>query len=150
MLKGLSNFSSVFEGKKSDSASLGDIVDNIRELTSAGSRAIVVLDAGISTEDNLMLLEQKGYDYVCVCRAKLDIEDQESLWGIYNTIREIESSFRCLKTDLDLRPIYHKNDDTAIAHIHLRLLAYWLVNTIRYQLRKKKITNNVLNVSGVQ
>jgi len=37
---------------------------------------------------------------------------------------------------LDLRPIYHKNDDATIAHIHLGLLAYWLVNTIRYQLKK--------------
>ena len=40
-------------------------------------------------------------------------------WNIYNTIREIESSFRTLKTDLDLRPIYHKNDDATMAHLHL-------------------------------
>ena len=52
----------------------------------------------------------------------------------YNIIREIEYSIRTLKTDLDLRPIYPKKDDATMAHLHLGLLAYWVVNTIRYQL----------------
>jgi transposase len=59
------------------------------------------------------------------------------LWDIYNVIREIEYTFRVLKTDLDLRPIYHKTDKAAMAHLHLGLLAYWLVATIRYQLKQK-------------
>ena len=49
----------------------------------------------------------------------------------------IESTFRSLKTDLYLRPIYHKNDDATMAHLHLAILAYWIVNTIRYQLKAK-------------
>jgi hypothetical protein len=36
------------------------------------------------------------------------IESEKILWESYNTIREIEYSNRVLKTDLDLRPIYHK------------------------------------------
>ena len=63
-------------------------------------------------------------------------------WMIYNTIREIESTFRILKTDLDLRPIYHKNDNATMAHLHLGLLAYWLVNTIRYQLKQSGINDD--------
>jgi hypothetical protein len=42
--------------------------------------------------------------------------------------------YRVLKTDLGLRPIYHKKDESAMAHLHLGILAYWVVNTIRYQL----------------
>ena len=61
---------------------------------------------------------------------------ETSLWTVYNTIREIECSFRTLKTDLDLRPIYHKKDNATMAHLHLGLLAYWVVNTVRYQLKK--------------
>lgn len=38
-----------------------------------------------------------------------------------------------------MRPIYHKNDDSSMAHLHLGLLAYWLVNTVRYQLKKEGI-----------
>jgi len=47
-----------------------------------------------------------------------------------------------LKTDLDLRPIYHKTDDASMAHLHLGLLAYWLVSTIRYQLKLQGTNNN--------
>jgi len=43
---------------------------------------------------------------------------------------------------LDLRPIYHKNDESTMAHLHLGLLAYWLVNTIRYQLKQKGINQD--------
>jgi hypothetical protein len=72
-------------------------------------------------------------------RTSLKSTDEETLWTIYNTIREIESTFRCLKTDIDLRPIYHKNDDASMAHLQLGILAYWLVNTIRHQLKKGQI-----------
>lgn len=72
-------------------------------------------------------------------RTSLEVADEELIWICYNTIREVESSFRTLKTDLDLRPIYHKNDDSSIAHLHLGLLAYWVVNTVRHQLKQKGI-----------
>ena len=58
-----------------------------------------------------------------------------------NLIREIEYTFRVLKTDLDLRPVYHKTDDASMAHLHLGLLAYWLVSTIRYQLKLQGINH---------
>jgi hypothetical protein len=75
-------------------------------------------------------------------RTNLEHTDEALEWMIYNTIREIESTFRVLKTDLDLRPIYHKNDSSTMAHLHLGLLAYWLVNTIRYQLKKSGINDD--------
>lgn len=72
-------------------------------------------------------------------RTNLNVSEEYVVWNIYNTIREIENAFRTLKTDLDLRPIYHKNDDATMAHLHLGLLAYWLVNTVRYQLKHNGI-----------
>jgi hypothetical protein len=75
-------------------------------------------------------------------RTSLDMKDEVLVWMVYNTIREIEATFRTLKTDLDLRPIYHKNDDSTLAHLHLGLLAYWLVNTIRCQLKNEGIRHN--------
>jgi hypothetical protein len=72
-------------------------------------------------------------------RTSLEGNSERVLWQLYNTIREIEATFRVLKTDLDLRPIYHKNDDSTMAHLHLGLLAYWVVNTIRHQLKKEGI-----------
>lgn len=75
-------------------------------------------------------------------RTNIEGTDEAMEWMIYNTIREIESTFRVLKTDLDLRPIYHKKDESSMAHLHLGLLAYWLVNTIRYQLKQSGIKDD--------
>lgn len=300
-VEGFIKHSSIFQGNMSDSKSLCQIIDHLRISTSTSSkRAIVVIDAGIATEDNLALIQAKGYDYVCVSRStkaaikqsqtgesvivkdrknreitlekvlinddsayfmkvtspakalkekamktlfeqrfeeglenikisltkksgvktyekvlerigrlkqkypsahkryKIEVEKQtippknktsktsktekitqekskeicisilwekipkvddqkqqecgvyflrtciketeESLlWIIYNCIRNIESTFRTLKTDLDLRPIFHKSDDATQAHLHLGLLAYWVVNTVQYKLRQKGI-----------
>jgi transposase len=74
-------------------------------------------------------------------KTSLDGKSENLIWNIYNTIREIESTFRTLKTDLDLRPIYHKKDESTIAHLNLGLLAYWLVNTIRQQLKARGINH---------
>jgi hypothetical protein len=52
-------------------------------------------------------------------RTSLKGEEEETLWIIYNTIREVESAFRCLKTDLDLRPVYHK---TTMLRRHICIL----------------------------
>ena len=84
-------------------------------------------------------LEKKEGYYLL--RTTLDQKDEQVQWTIYNTIREIEATFRTLKTDLDLRPVYHKTDEASMAHLHLGLLAYWVVNTIRHQLKQKNITN---------
>jgi len=75
-------------------------------------------------------------------RTNLEDTDEGLEWMIYNTIREIESTFRILKTDLDLRPIYHQRDDSTMAHLHLGLMAYWLVNTIRHQLKQAGINDD--------
>jgi len=72
-------------------------------------------------------------------RTSLAASTEDMVWQFYNTIREIEATFRILKTDLDLRPIYHKKDDSTMAHLHLGLLAYWVVNTVRHQLKKSDI-----------
>lgn len=97
-------------------------------------------------EEYLKLTENFGVYFIGTSFCP---ENEQTLWTIYNAIREIESTFRCLKSDpsagrtgLDLRPIYHKNDDATMAYLHLGLLAYWLVNTIKHQLKKKGINHN--------
>lgn len=86
-------------------------------------------------------------------RTSLNIKDELVIWNIYNTIREIESAFRTLKSELDLRPIYHKTDKATLAHLHLGILAYWLVNTIRHQLKCHNIHyqwNEIVRIGNTQ
>lgn len=67
--------------------------------------------------------------------------DEKSTWEYYNLIREIETSNRQLKTDLELRPIYHQTDENSDAHLFFGLLSYWIVNTIRHKLKQHGITH---------
>jgi len=87
-------------------------------------------------KENIEINARSGIYFL---RTSLDGYNEDILWDFYNTIREIEATFRVLKTDLDLRPVYHKNDSSTMAHLNLGLLAYWVVNTIRYQLKNKSI-----------
>ena len=77
--------------------------------------------------------------WVYILRNSIQELDEHTFWSIYNIIREIEYTFRVLKTDLDLRPIYHKTDQASMAHLNLGILAYWLVSTIRYQIKQKGV-----------
>jgi len=284
-VEGFIKYSTIFSGNMADCRTLGEIIDNLRTVRSIPEkRVIVVIDAGIATHENLELLKQKHYDYVCVSRSNLkkyreaetkpvrvkdnrgreielrevvvengdseyylkvdsplktlkessmhslfaqrfedelknisasihkkggvkkyekvlerigrlkakyrsvnrmysieiekdskdkctaikwqsipqvvtekqeghgvyflktslkkagDSAEQEALtWTVYNCIRNIESSIRTLKTDLDLRPVFHRTDEACEAHLHLGLLAYWLVNTVRHKLKKRRI-----------
>jgi len=82
-------------------------------------------------------------------RTNLNEKDEQTQWTIYNTIREIEATFKTLKTDLDLRPIYHKTDEASMAHLHLGLLAYTVVNAIRHQLKQKNINNQWRDITRI-
>ena len=46
-------------------------VDSLASQTSLAAKPVVVIDAGIADEANLLMLKEKGYDYLCVSKAKL-------------------------------------------------------------------------------
>lgn len=102
---------------------------------------VIATDLGIVTDIQWKQKPVPKREGHYLLRTNLDEKQEQTQWAIYNTIREIESTFRTLKTDLDLRPVYHKTDNAAMAHLHLGLLAYTVVNTIRHQLKQKGINN---------
>ena len=107
----------------------------------------------IEWETNQTAVKKEKEQGVYFLKTSLKDKDEATIWKIYNSLREVESTFRTLKTDLDLRPIYHKNDNATMAHLHLGLLGYWIVNTIRFQLKTKKINHDwkeVLRIASTQ
>lgn len=107
----------------------------------------------IEWETNQTAVKKEKEQGVYFLKTSLKDKDEATIWKIYNSLREVESTFRTLKTDLDLRPIYHKNDNATMAHLHLGLLGYWIVNTIRFQLKIKKINHDwkeVLRIASTQ
>ena len=70
--------------------------------------------------------------------SQLHLKEQQ-IWDIYNLTRSAESTFRCLKTDLNIRPIFHQLDKWIEPHIWLGIMAYQVVQTIRLKLIEKGI-----------
>ena len=107
-----------------------------KESQSVHQKKMIVTSIKWSVKESIEINSRSGVYFL---RTSMEANKEESVWQFYNTIREIEATFRTLKTDLALRPIYHKKDGSTMAHLHLGLLAYWVVNTIRHQLKKKDI-----------
>ncbi|KKL16511.1 hypothetical protein LCGC14_2494830, partial [marine sediment metagenome] len=79
-------------------------------------------------------------------RTNIEKSNEIQLWNVYNTVREVEATFRCLKTDLQLRPVHHQKDERIESHLYLAMLAYQLVNTIRYLLKENGIISDWRNI----
>jgi len=66
--------------------------------------------------------------------SRTDLNEKE-IWKLYVTLTGIEDSFRSLKSELGMRPVYHYVDRRIKAHIFITVLAYHLLNAIRFRLR---------------
>ena len=69
-------------------------------------------------------------------RSNLTEKDPQSLWHYYMQLTQIEESFKNLKGDLSIRPIYHQKDKRIEAHIFIAFMAYCLHVTIRERLKQ--------------
>ncbi len=65
--------------------------------------------------------------------------DSEKLWKTYMMLTMVEEGFRCLKSELGLRPVYHQITRRVEGHLFITVIAYHIMQTILYQLRHKGI-----------
>ena len=68
-------------------------------------------------------------------------------------LTEIEATFRSLKTDLGLRPVYHHKENRVTGHLFITILAYHLVHTLRHQLKQQGIQlswDSIRNIMSTQ
>jgi transposase len=80
----------------------------------------------------LKTLEQRDGHYLL--RSNLTGEDPTVLWTLYVQLTQIESVFRCLKSELGIRPLYHQLEHRAEAHVLIAFLAYCLQVTLKNRL----------------
>ena len=72
-------------------------------------------------------------------RTNIPDWSEEQLWTTYIMLTEIEATFKSLKSELGLRPVYHQKEERVTGHLFITLLAYHLVHTLRYQLKQQGI-----------
>lgn len=98
--------------------------------------------------------EVKKFHGKYVLITSLDEKNELNIWKFYNVIRTVEETFHTLKTDLDIRPVYHKSDNGIKAHLNLAVLAYWVVSVTKHRLKLKGYENirwgEILRIADTQ
>ena len=82
---------------------------------------------------------QATHPGVYCLRSNLTDWNEEALWRTYTLLTDLEGVFRSLKSELGLRPVYHQKEERVSGHIFITLIAYHLVQTLRYQLKAEGI-----------
>ena len=100
-----------------------------------GARQEVTRESFRFQLDKAKLKETEMRDGHYLLRTNLVAEDPAVLWDRYMQLTQIEAAFKCLKSDLGIRPIYHQLEHRVEAHILIAFLAYCLTVTLKYQLQ---------------
>ena len=70
--EGFLKYSRIYQGNIADSKTLEKTIRELSKSTSSTKRKpVIVMDAGIVTEENTVMLKKKGYDYIRVNRIRL-------------------------------------------------------------------------------
>jgi transposase len=85
--------------------------------------------------DKTKLKEAQLRDGHYLLRTNLMAEDPAVLWDRYMQLTQIEAAFKCLKSELGIRPIYHQLEHRVEAHILVAFLAYCLSVTLKHRLQ---------------
>ena len=85
--------------------------------------------------DRNKLQDAQRRDGHYLLRTNLVAEDPAVLWDRYMQLTQIEAAFKCLKSELGIRPIYHQLEHRVEAHILVAFLAYCLSVTLKHRLQ---------------
>jgi hypothetical protein len=95
--------------------------------------------SNIEWSQKVSLDKKSSINGVYCLRSNNTTMDEKTLWKTYTTLTDLEAVFKSLKSELGLRPIFHQKQSRVDAHLFITLLAYSIVHTIRYKLKKKGI-----------
>jgi transposase len=70
-------------------------------------------------------------------RTNLKAETAEQLWSKYMQLTEAEASFRALKSELSVRPLFHQLEPRVKAHVMVAFLGYALWVTLKHLLKRR-------------
>ena len=71
-------------------------------------------------------------------RTNLEGDTPEELWSRYMQLTEAEASFRALKSELSIRPLFHQKEPRVKAHVMVAFLGYALWVTLKHLLNASR------------
>jgi transposase len=99
-------------------------------------------------EDRKQWLESREGAYML--RTNLQAETAEELWAKYMQLTEAEASFRALKSELSIRPLFHQLEPRVKAHVMVAFLDYALWVTLKHLLKRRPAVVPKPSASGVE
>ena len=98
---------------------------------------------GITTSITWSIKNQEGlksrFSGAYYIRSDREDLNEKELWSLYIMLTNVEDAFRSMKSDLGLRPIYHRKDQRIEGHLFITVLAYHLLALIYKKLKNKGI-----------
>jgi transposase len=82
-------------------------------------------------------------------RTNLEAGTGEELWSRYMQLTEAEASFRALKSELSIRPLFHQKEPRVKAHVMVAFLGYALWVTLKHLLKRRPAIVPQPSTSGV-
>jgi hypothetical protein len=82
-------------------------------------------------------------------RTNLQTGTAEELWSRYMQLTEAEASFRALKSELSIRPLFHHKERRVKAHVMVTFLGYALWVTLKHLLKRRSPIVPQPSASGV-
>jgi transposase len=82
-------------------------------------------------------------------RTNLTAGSAEELWSKYIQLTEAEASFRALKSELSIRPLFHQKEPRVKAHVMVAFLGYALWVTLKHRLKRRPAIVPRPSASGV-
>jgi transposase len=83
-------------------------------------------------------------------RTNVQAETAEDLWAKYMQLTEAEASFRALKSELSIRPLFHQLEPRVKAHVLVAFLGYALWVTLKHMLKRRPAILPQPSASGVE
>jgi transposase len=82
-------------------------------------------------------------------RTNIEGGTAEELWTRYMQLTEAEASFRALKSELSIRPLFHQKEPRVKAHVMVAFLGYALWVTLKHLLKRRAPIVPQPSASGV-
>ena len=123
------------------------VVEKIGRLKERYKRIARRYEITVTKNDNLATAvtwqhkKEENHPGVYALRSnRLDLAEQE-FFNIFSMLTDIEDAFRSMKSELGLRPVHHQIERRTDGHVFITVLAYHIMQTIRYALSKNKQIN---------
>ena len=124
-----------------------DLLKAVTLLTHEAGRAAALVEIHLPPEGQIVTSDSFRFalrkdafraawrrDGAYILRGTLQENNPAVLWQRYMLLTEIEAAFKCLKSELAVRPVHHQLEHRVEAHILVAFLGYCLMATLKLQL----------------